>query len=383
MGDATAHELLGRLVAFDTVSAKSNLQLIDFVTDYLGQYGVSCTRDGSDDGEKANLFATVGPPGDGGVALSGHTDVVPVEGQVWRTDPFVLTRDDDRLHGRGSCDMKGFIAVALALVPEMRARGPRRPIHFAFSYDEELGCIGVPSLLKRLGHDLPRPELAIVGEPTQMQVVTRHKGVYAFETVFTGVPAHSSKPQLGVNAIMYAGELIGHLSQLSTSLRASSDRDDAFDPPFTTVNIGAIEGGTAINIIAKQCRIVWEFRPLPGIDAAAIEQGVRKTIEYDILPRMRAKRPDANVVSTRLCIVPALESETAATEFALQLAGHNHTEAVPFGSEAGLFQLAGVPAVLCGPGSIAQAHQPDEYVTIAQLDACARFLNRLVEWACQ
>ena len=376
----TVHELLSRLVAFDTVSAKSNLQLIDFVTGYLRDFGVSCALDAAANGEKANLFATIGPDGNGGVVLSGHTDVVPVDGQVWRTNPFKLTQVEDRLHGRGAADMKGFIAVALALVPAMRARGLRRPIHLALSYDEEVGCTGVPSLLRRLGRDLPRLEVAIVGEPTQMQVVTRHKGIFAFETTITGVPAHSSAPQLGVNAIAYAAEVIGHLGRLSAELRAAAG-DDAFDPPWTSVNIGMIEGGAAINIIAKDCRIAWEFRPLPGIDADAIERRVRDAIERQILPRMRAEHPAADIQTRRISMVPALVSESSASEFALQLAGHNHTEAVPFASEAGMFQQAGVPAVLCGPGSVAQAHQPDEYVTVAQLELCTRFLQRVVDWA--
>ena len=381
MAAATAQELLGRLVAFDTVSSKSNLHLIDFVTSYLGDFGVSCTRDVAAGGEKANLFATIGPDGDGVVVLSGHTDVVPVEGQVWRTDPFTLTAVEDRLHGRGAADMKGFVAAALALVPQMRARGLRRPIHLAFSYDEEVGCTGVPSLLRRLGRDLPRPEVAIVGEPTQMQVVTRHKGIYAFETTITGVPAHSSAPQLGVNAIAYAAEVIDQLGRMGAALRAAGDGDDAFDPPWTTVNIGMIEGGAAINIIAKDCRIAWEFRPLPGSDADAVESNVRDAIAREILPRMRAEHPAADIVTRRTSAVPALVSEPSASEFALQLAGHNHTEAVAFASEAGMFQQVGVPAVLCGPGSVAQAHQPDEYVTVAQLELCTRFLSRVVDWA--
>lgn len=381
-------DMIGRLVGFDTVSARSNRALIDDVRDYLAGHGVAARLIPDASGTKANLFATIGPATAGGIALSGHTDVVPVEGQPWATDPFRTTVKDGRIYGRGTADMKSFIAVALALVPTFCAMDLRRPIHLCLSYDEEVGCLGVPSLLRLLGRELPLPALAIVGEPTEMNVVTAHKGIWAQRTTITGRDGHSSAPDRGANAILYMAGLIGRLERLAAELQsegaAAAPPGLDFDPPWSTVNVGRIEGGTALNIIARSCTIDWEFRPLPGADAAAIRARVDDWIARELTPALRRTAPEATVETVSLCTVPALIPQPGglAENVALRLTGANRTETVSFTSEAGQFQESGISTVLCGPGSIAQAHQPNEFVTLEQVAACEVFLRRLADWAC-
>ncbi len=379
-------EMLARLVAFDTTSAVSNLELIGYVRDYLASHGIAARLIPDKTGRKANLFASIGPEREGGIALSGHTDVVPVTGQAWSSDPFVATHRDGRIYGRGTCDMKAFIAVALALVPRFKAMTLQRPLHFCFSYDEEVGCFGVPDLLKLIGREVPMPALAIVGEPTMMKVVNAHKGVQAMRTTIVGREAHSSAPDRGANAIVYMGRLIGRLEKLAADLRAEGSRSAMpgldFDPPYTTVGIGRIDGGTAINIIARQCTLDWEFRPLPGTDVTAIRAAIDAWIETELLPDLRRGAPDGRVTTEMLAAVPALRPDAGLAEsLALRLTGANRTEAVSFASEAGLFRETGISTVLCGPGSITQAHQPDEFVAEEQLIACERFLLSLADWA--
>jgi acetylornithine deacetylase len=381
-------EMIGRLVGFDTVSARSNRALIDDVRAYLAEHGVEARIIPDASGTKANLFATIGPATAGGVALSGHTDVVPVAGQPWATDPFRATVKDGRIYGRGTADMKSFIAVALSLVPTFCAMALRRPIHLCLSYDEEVGCLGVPSLLRLLGRELPLPALAIVGEPTEMKVVNAHKGIWAQRTTITGRDGHSSAPDRGANAILYMARLIDRLDRLAAELRsegaAGAPPGLDFDPPWSTVNVGRIEGGTALNIIARSCTIDWEFRPLPGVDAAAIRARVDDWIAAELTPAMRQAAAEATIETVSLCAVPALVPQPggAAEALALRLTGANRTETVSFTSEAGQFQESGISTVLCGPGSIAQAHQPNEFVTLEQVAACEVFLRRLADWAC-
>ncbi|MFZ5790598.1 MAG: acetylornithine deacetylase [Pseudomonadota bacterium] len=377
--------MLARLVAFDTVSARSNLALIEFVKNFLASHGVEARILRSPDGAKANLLATIGPTREGGVILSGHTDVVPVEDQPWTGDPFRLEARDGRLYGRGSADMKGFIAVALALAPEFLAAGLKRPIHLAFSHDEEVGCRGVPALIAAIARELPRPALAIVGEPTEMRLANRHKGIYGFETVVTGRDGHSSAPDAGLNAIMAAAEILGFLDRLAAEFRESGPFDTGFQPPHTTLNVGEIAGGTALNIVARQCRIRWEFRPVPDHAPDLIRARLDRFVGQDLLPRLKARAAEAAVETRALACVPGLRPEVASPAEALvrHLTGLNEAIGVAFTTEAGLFQEAGFPAVVIGPGSIAQAHQPDEFVEESQLEACARFLRRLAQWAAE
>ena len=370
--------LLRDLVGFDTTSRNSNLPLIEHVADYLSDHGAATRLIPSADGAKANLFATIGPDIPGGVVLSGHSDVVPVDGQNWSTDPFALTEADGKLYGRGSADMKGFIACALAMAPRFAEMDLNRPIHFAFSYDEEVGCLGVGRLIDVVLSELPRPAAVIVGEPTGMQIASAHKGICAMTTTVRGREAHSSRPQDGVNAISAAASLVSYLYRLCDEL-AETDRDDRFEPPFTTFNVGQIGGGDAINIIARECLLNWEFRPIPGADPADIIARVEAWVKDELLPRMLATDPSCAVESICEFVVPPLDAPegSVAEAIARKATGLNSTGTVAFVTEASLFADAGVPAIVCGPGDIAQAHKPDEFIEITQLDSCLGFLERI------
>lgn len=376
-------ELLDRLVAFDTVSVRSNLALVEYVRELLGNHGIDSRLTFHADGNKANLLATIGPAVAGGVVLSGHTDVVPVDGQPWSSDPFRCTVRGGRIHGRGTADMKGFIACVLALLPEMAGRALTVPIHLAFSYDEEIGCLGMPALLDDLAASLPLPSVAVVGEPTRLAVADRHKGNYGFATLVTGRDGHSSGTHRGVNAIAAAAELIACLQRIGGEFRDSGPFDDSFDPPYTTINIGMIEGGTAINIIPRHCAFRWEIRPLPSDDPQAIVDRLDRFAQEELLPRLRRVAPEADVATHPTVGVAGLEADPASAAATLlrRLTGANTTIGVAFTTEAGLFQRAGIPAVVCGPGSIEQAHQPDEFVEIGQLEACLALLRKVIDWA--
>lgn len=376
-------DLLRTLVGFDTTSFRSNLPLIEWVKAYLERYGIEAQLTRDEGGGKANLFATLGPADRGGVVLSGHTDVVPVAGQPWSTDPFTLTEKVDRLYGRGTADMKGFIAVVLALVPEIRERKLDVPLHLAFSYDEEIGCLGVPALIRALPEDERRPRMVIVGEPTGMVVANAHKGIYAFATTVTGIEGHSSAPERGLNAILAAGEILQFIVRLAEEKRLAAPPGCPFDPPYTTFNVGIIEGGTAQNIIPRTCRFVWECRPLPDDDPAAIRARVDRFVAEDLLPRLRARHPGAAVVTERLPSTPGLAPRpgSPAEGLAVKLTNATMTGTVAFATEAGLFQASGMSAVVCGPGSIDQAHRPDESISLEQLAAGERFVRGLVDWA--
>ncbi len=380
--DPDAKEILARLVAFDTTSAKSNLALIEFVEVYLSGHGVASERVESDDGRKSSLFATIGPEGVPGIGLSGHTDVVPVEGQSWTSDPFALTQRGSRLYGRGTCDMKGFVACILAHVPAFKARDLKTPIHLLLSYDEEIGCVGVRPMIAELGRRLPAPRLVIVGEPTSMQVVDAHKSIHGFETVVTGKESHSGKPQLGVNAIHAAGELIAELARMDGALRARAD-GPRFDPPYTNVAVSLIKGGTARNITPKTCSFAWMFRSVPATDPQDIRHRFETFAGETVLPAMRESHPDASIVTTQTTDVPAFNAPkgSEAVSLALAIAGQNETHAVSYGTEGGLFENAGFPSVVIGPGDIAQAHTPDEFVEESQLAKCTAFLDRLADHA--
>ncbi len=379
-----AIEILDRLISFDTTSRNSNLDMIDFVAAYLDGLEIESRFVKSPDGKKANIFASLGPGAQegGSIALSGHTDVVPVDGQDWDTDPFVMTRRDGRLYGRGTADMKGFIACALAAIPGFKERNLHTPISLIFSYDEEVGCLGIRPLIKQFESSLPKPKMVIVGEPTSMTVVDAHKGASRFETIVTGLEAHSSLTHLGVNAIDVAARLIRELRDIEEEFaeRHSSHR---FTPPFSTINIGIIEGGTALNIVPKTCRFLWEVRPVPGLDASEVLARLKDFAETRCLPSMRAVSEDCDIRITEQNTIPSFQaSATEAVSLAMNLAGQNSTSAVAFGTEAGLFEQSGTPTVICGPGDIAQAHKPNEFIGVSDLEDCMKFMSRLAERAC-
>ncbi len=380
--DYSVAELLARLVAFDTTSHRSNRAIVGFVADYLAQYGLASELVATADGEKAGLFATIGPAGVPGVGLSGHTDTVPVDGQAWDSDPFHVVERDGRLYGRGTADMKGFLACVLAAVPDFRRRRLKTPIHIVFSYDEETGCLGVRPMIAEMGARLVRPMIVFVGEPTSMEVVDAHKGPVRWRVDVRGRAAHSSMAHLGVNAISYAARLIGELGRVGDELRARF-HDPRFEPPYPTLQVTEIEGGTATNIVPSECRFGFDVRALPGVDTDAIERRLVKFAETSCLPEMREVAPEAAVTVTQTNRVPpfAAPAESAAVALALRLAQRNETAAVSYATEAGLFQAAGAPAVVCGPGDIAQAHTANEWIAKSELDACMAFLARLGDWA--
>jgi acetylornithine deacetylase len=375
----TPLEMLERLVAFDTESAKSNLGLIDFVSEYLAGWGVYVTRTHNADGNKATILATLGPADRPGIVLSGHTDVVPVTGQVWASDPFRLRVAEGRAYARGAVDMKGFDALALALVPHFLAAGLRMPIHIVLSYDEETTCLGSIDIIKRFGRDLPLPVAAIVGEPTGLAVVDAHKSVATFQTEVYGHAAHSSKPALGANAVAAAGDLIHGLNTLADEMVALGDPSGRFDPAYTTVHIGMVHGGHARNILADRCTIHWEYRGLPDLDAHEIPRRFDALAAEVLAKRLNRYGAHGRIETEWEVLVPGLAPETGsfAQRLGLALTGSHTTETVPFGTEAGHFQAAGIPTIVCGPGTIDRAHQPDEYITLDELAAGEAFLRTL------
>ncbi|MGE0768648.1 MAG: acetylornithine deacetylase [Hyphomicrobiaceae bacterium] len=377
-------DILARLIAFDTVSENPNLPLAEWVAGYLSEHGIEATMLPAEDGIHANLFATIGDGDRGGIGLSGHMDVVPVTSQQWDTDPFRMVERDGRLYGRGSCDMKGFLACVLAMAPEIKAREAalKTPVHIVFSYDEEVGCTGVKPMIATFGKSLPRPHMVIVGEPTNMTVVNAHKGGSRFVTEVTGKDAHSSKPQLGVGAIRIAGELIAELGRIETRLKATRS-DPRFDPPFASITVSGIEGGIAHNILPPKCTFRWGVRTLPGIDAIEVATHLQAYAERELLPAMRAVSPECNIETKVAGILPPFSSgdRSEATSLALKLAGQNETFAVAYGTEASHFEAAGSSTVVIGPGSIDQAHQPNEFVEIVELEKCLSFLAKVADWA--
>jgi acetylornithine deacetylase len=372
-------EMLERLVSFDTESDKSNLALIDFVESYLRSWAVPCTRIPNAAGDKAALFATIGPADRGGVVLSGHTDVVPVAGQTWTGDPFRLRVEDGRAYGRGAVDMKGFDALALALVPELLVMDLQTPIHIVLSYDEETTCRGSVDVIRRFGKDLPAPIAVIVGEPTDLEVADAHKSVVTFNTVVHGHEGHSSKPALGANAIMAAAELVAELNRIGDDMMERGDPTGRFDPPYTTVHVGTIVGGSARNILPKSCNFHWEFRGVPGLDSTEIPRRLDAVAAEVARTRLNRFGPYGRIETVLEASVPALAPDpgSAAERLGLRLAGRNRPVSMPFATEGGVFQEAGIPTVICGPGSIDQAHQPDEYITLDALAAGETWLRRL------
>ncbi len=375
-------ELAQKLISFPTISSESNLDLIEFVADYLDGWGVGSILFLNPEKTKANLLATVGPRAAPAIVLSGHTDVVPVVGQDWSRDPFDPWISDDNLYGRGSADMKSFIAVVLAAVPEMLARNLSQPLIIALSFDEEIGCTGVISMVEHIAAMPTRPQLCIVGEPTSMKVIDAHKGLQVYRTVIRGRPAHSSTPEAGANAIIAAAKLINHIDRLAERAIEEGPADHRFLPPYTTFGIGQISGGNALNIIAEHAEFSWEFRTVPGCDAGKILEDFEIFTAEDVLPGLRKRAPEAEIETIEIAKAPALIADQGEDAEVLikRLAKANATGAVSYATEAGhLQETAEIPTFVCGPGDIAQAHKPDEFIALSQIEACEQFLGRLLD----
>lgn len=379
----TSQQMLAQLVGFDTVSTKSNMALIHWVQNYLEGFGISSTLIHDETGGKANLHAVIGPADAPGVVLSGHTDVVPVDGQAWDSDPFALREHDGLLYARGTCDMKGFIAVALAKVPALVARQQAGqlavPVHFAFSYDEELGCLGAHSLAETIAAFPVRPQLCIVGEPTLMKPITGHKGICDFDCAVHGRESHSSLAPYAVNAVEAAAELVAYIKSLARRMQSEGPFNKAFDPPFTTLHTGVMQGGTALNIVPNRCDFSFEIRNIPEVDPEDLVEEIRQYAFKTLEPRMKEIDPKTGFDIKAAAKVQAFDiaNDHPMVDLVLQLTGANEAAKVSFATEAGIFQQSGVPTVVCGPGSIAQAHKPNEFIAQEQLLKCEHFLNRL------
>lgn len=374
-------EILEKLIAFPTVSTDSNLEMIQYLTDHLTALGARCITVQSEDGTKANVFATLGPDMPGGIMLSGHTDVVPVTDQDWTTDPFEMSERDGKLYGRGTCDMKGFVAAALAFAETLDYEVLTKPLHFAFTHDEESGCLGAQNLVAELEARGIAPEIAIIGEPTELRVIEGHKGCYEYSTRFTGLEGHGSAPEHGVNAAEYAARYVTKLLELREVLKLRAPSHSAFDPPWTTINVGRIAGGIAHNVIVGKADVDWEMRPVLPDDADFVKDALAIYVDETLLPAMKAVDSKAGISLKTVAEVVGLEpmATNKARDLMVELTGANRADLVAFGTEAGLFQQLGTSAVVCGPGSIKQAHKPDEFIEIEQLGQCCKMLNRLGE----
>lgn len=375
-----SQDLLAKLIGFDTTSRESNLQLIEFVRNYLAERHVPCELIFNEERSKANLFATIGPADVSGVVLSGHTDVVPVDGQPWTVPPFTMTEQHGKLYGRGAADMKGYIACVLAAVPALLAKPLHMPVHIALSYDEEVGCLGVRSLLAELQKRPHKPVLCIIGEPTELKPVLGHKGKLAMRCDVHGAACHSAYAPQGVNAIEYAAELIGELGRIGARLQAADLHDQRFDPPFSTVQTGVISGGKALNIVPADCRFDFEVRALPAHDPRQVAEALEHYALEKVLPRMQAVDAGSRIRFSELSAYPGLatDAQSQAASLIAQLCGSSDFTTVAFGTEGGLFDAIGIPTVVCGPGSMDQGHKPDEFVSVEQLAGCDAMLQRLV-----
>jgi len=379
MSEMTSRDALGRLIGFATVSHNSNLELIAFIQDYLARHGIESELFHNDERTKANLFATIGPRDRGGIVLSGHTDVVPVDGQAWTVNPFTLSEHDGRLYGRGTADMKGFIASVLAAVPAFLESDLKLPVHLAFSYDEEVGCLGVRPMLAELEKRAHKPLLCLIGEPTELKPVLGHKGKLAMRCHVKGHACHSAYAPYGVNAIQYAARLINRLELIGEQLSQPEHRDERFDPPFSTVQTGVIKGGRALNIVPAECEFDFEVRALPGFDANRVAGQLQTYAEAELLPKMRAVDSNTDISLQPLSAYPGLATppDSEAARVLAHVCGSTEFGTVAFGTEGGLFNEAGIPTVVCGPGSMDQGHKPDEFVSVEQLQKCDAMLKRL------
>jgi acetylornithine deacetylase len=377
-----AHQLewISRLVAFDTTSSKSNFALIEDVEVYFHGLGVETFRVENDEGTKSNLYAVVGPKVEGGVVLSGHTDVVPVTGQDWKSDPWTVIERDGKLYGRGVADMKSFSAIGLSLVPQMVAAGLKRPVIFALSYDEELGCLGAPRMIAEIAGKVPAPSAVIVGEPTSMKVIDGHKGIGSFRVTVTGYTTHSSQTDRGVSAVEAAARLITKLADMRAARAARADPSSPFDPPYSTMTVNVVNGGTQLNIMAGEATFDWDMRVVPGDSREDI---IEEFTDYakGVEAEMRAKAPGCRVEIVQMTNAPFLapSPDNPAADLAKAITGHNSTDVVSYAAEAGQFQEAGFSVVICGPGSIDQAHQPDEFITLDQVREGTIFMRKLID----
>ncbi len=370
---------LEALVGFETVSGRSNLDFIDYIRTQLDRQGVESFISYDETGQRANLHAVIGPLVDGGVVLNGHSDVVPVDGQRWSSPPFELTRRGDRLFGRGSVDMKGYLACMLAGVPLWQQKKLKKPVHISICYDEEIGGFGAPVLVADMARTAPHPAIAIVGEPTGMKMVTAHKGGLELRTVITGLDCHSSDPRVGVNAIFYAVRVIARLEEIGQRLAGDPEKDSVFEPPYTTVNVGAIEGGAATNIVAGNCWFKWEVRPMPDFDGRQVVAELAEFVHKELLPQMRKVSPDANIETIVEADIPGLGPQQGepAVELIAAVTGLNSTSAVSFGTDGGHFAHGGISTIVMGPGSIDRAHKADEYIEVSELEDCMKFFDKL------
>lgn len=374
-----AKTLLGELISFPTVSSDSNLDMIKHLADRLSDCGAEVEIWHDETGTKANLFATLGPKRDGGIVLSGHSDVVPVADQDWSSDPFVMEERDGKWFGRGTCDMKGFIAAAVVMAPYYAKLDLQRPVHFAFTYDEEIGCFGAQALAKTLREKAIKPAVVIIGEPTSMRIIEGHKGCYEYTAHFTGFEGHGSAPERGVNAVEYAVQYVSKLLALKADLQGRAPANSPFDPPWTTINTGTLVGGVAHNVIPGKARVDWEMRPVQKADADYVKDELHRFCAQTLIPAMQTVHPDAGIKTEVIGEVDGLEpmDENEARDLVMELTGANGADVVPFGTEAGIFQQLGMSVVVCGPGSIDQAHKPDEYVSVDQMAQCLDMLGRL------
>jgi acetylornithine deacetylase len=378
-------EMIRRLVAMDTTSRNSNLEIIGFIADHLAGFGIEGRLVHDESGRKANLYATLGPTDKPGIALSGHTDVVPIDGQTWNSDPWLLSERDGRLFGRGAADMKAFLGILLVKAPEMLRREPTTPIHLVFTYDEEVGCLGVRRLLTVL-RDLPvRPCACIIGEPTDMKVMVGHKGKMSLRCHVHGRECHSSLAPEGVNAVEYAAEVIARLRAMAQRIAREGPFDADFDVAHSTVHTGVVRGGTALNIVPKHCSFDFEFRYVPGVDPQALLAEVKGFAENELAPQMKAVAPEAGFTWEQISAFPGLDMpvDSEIVAFVKSLTGGNSVGKVAFGTEGGLYQEAGIPTVICGPGSITQAHKPDEFIEVDQIAQCEAFMDRLMDRVCR
>ena len=373
-------EWIARLVAFDTTSSKSNFALIEDVERYLSDLGVETFRVGNDEGTKTNLYAIIGPCIEGGVVLSGHTDVVPVDGQDWSSDPWTVSERDGKLYGRGVADMKSFLAIGLSLVPEMLKAGLKRPVIFALSYDEEIGCLGAPRMIAEIADKAPAPAAVIVGEPTMMKVIDGHKGIASFMVKVTGYTTHSSQTDRGVSAVEAAAKLITKISAMREARAARADKGSPFDPPYSTMTVNVVRGGTQLNIMAGEAEFHWDLRVVPG-DCRDDIIAEFKDYAQGVEAEMRARAPGCRVEIIQMTNAPSLapSPDNPAADLAKAISGHNSTGVVAYAAEAGQFQEAGFSVVICGPGSIDQAHQPDEFIALSQVTEGTAFIRRLIE----
>lgn len=372
-------DTITKLISFDTTPENSNLELLDWVEGQLALSGIDAIRIFDETGTKANLYARIGPQVEGGVVLSGHTDVVSVEDQDWDTDPFTVVETEGRLFGRGSTDMKSFVGVCLAAVPDMVRADLKRPIYIALSYDEEIGCLGAPSMIRKISETEPKIASVVVGEPTEMQIALRHKGKHSCTAYFDGKEAHSSKPDLGLSAIHAASRLLTVLVAISEELCKEDVPDSDLVPAHSTLNVGMISGGTSANIVAGSCSLSWDFRFTSDEISNSVMERIRETIA-DLDAEMKSQHPDTGA-RLETIYIPSLSTseDDPAASLCRRLTGKNGSISVPYGTEAGQFQEVGFSTVVCGPGSINQAHQPNEFIEKSQVQACADFVNKLIE----